>query len=116
MRCPSCQSTKKQYKAGFNRSGSQRYRCGICNRAYTPVPKENRYAAEIRLLAIRMYVEGNSTRAIGRILKISQQSVSNWVNAYADQLPEAIRPKEVRTAELDELYTFIGNKKTKSTS
>ena len=116
MSCPSCHSTKKQYKSGFNRSGSQRYRCGICNRAYTPEPKENGYSSEMRLLALRMYIEGNSTRAIGRILQVSPQSVGNWVSAYVDSLPEAARPKEVQTAELDELYTFIGNKKTKSTS
>ena len=114
MSCPTCQSKQKQYKSGFNRSGSQRYRCGICNRAYTPEPKENGYPVETRLLALRMYLEGNSTRAIGRILKISQQSIANWVNAYASQLPDAVRPKDVHTAELDELYTFIGNKKTKS--
>ena len=71
---------------------------------------------ETRLLALRMYLEGNSTRAIGRILKISQQSIANWVNAYASQLPNAVHPKDVHTAELDELYTFIGNKKTKLTS
>ena len=116
MSCPSCKSERKQYKSGFNRSGSQRYRCGVCKRAYTPEPKENGYPAETRLLAIRMYVEGNSTRAIGRILQVSQQSVANWVNTYASQLPEAVRPEDVHTAELDELYTFIGNKKTKRTS
>ena len=116
MTCPSCQSTEKQYKSGFNRSGSQRYRCGICNRAYTPEPKENGYPIETRMLALRMYVEGNSTHAIGRVLKVSPQSVGNWVSAYAENLPEAVRPQEVETAELDELYTFIGNKKTRSTS
>lgn len=116
MSCPSCQATQKQYKSGFNRSGSQRHRCGVCNRAYTPTPKENGYPVETRLRAVRMYVEGNSTRAIGRILQVNQQSVSNWVSAYAERLPEAIRPKDVHTAELDELYTFVGSKKTKSTS
>lgn len=116
MICPKCQATKKQYKAGFNRSGSQRYRCSICNRAYTLEPKQNGYPPETRMLAIRMYMEGNSTRAIGRILKVSQQSVSNWVSAYVDQLPEARRPEKLHTVELDELYTFIGSKKTKSTS
>jgi transposase len=34
------------------------------------------------MLAIRIYLEGNSRRAIGRILQISQQSVANWVGAY----------------------------------
>jgi len=116
MRCPKCLSRQKQYKAGFHRSRSQRYRCGVCNGSYTPKPKKNGYPSETRMLAIRMYMEGNSTRAIGRILQVSQQSVSNWVNAYAEQLPAAQRPESFHTAELDELYTFIGNKKTGSIS
>ena len=63
----------KQYKAGFNRSGSQHYRCGVCKRAYTPEPNPLGFSAETRMLAIRMYLEGNSQRAIGRILRISPQ-------------------------------------------
>ena len=47
-------------KAGFNHSGSQRYKCGECKRAYTPAAKEKGYAKETRMLALRMYVEGNS--------------------------------------------------------
>ena len=106
----------KQYKAGFNRSGSQRFRCGICQRAYTPEPNPLGYAEETRILAIRMYLEGNSQRAIGRILQVSPQSVANWVGVYVENLPAEQKPKSVHTAELDELYTFIGNKKTGSTS
>ena len=68
------------------------------------------------MLALRMYVEGNSQRAVARILKISQQSVANWINAYVDKLPSAERPENLNVAELDELYTFIGDKKTGSTS
>ena len=68
------------------------------------------------MLAIRMYVEGNSQRSIGRILKISQQSVSNWINAYVEKLPPAERPEKLDIAELDEMYTFIGDKKTEFTS
>ena len=116
MRCPNCQANRKQYKAGFNPSGSQRYRCGECNRVYTPEPKQHGYAEEIRLLAIRMYVEGSSYGSIGRVLKVNPQSVANWVSAYAAKLPKAPLPEKVKKAELDELYTFIGKKKTKSTS
>jgi hypothetical protein len=36
------------------------------------------------------------------------------VKAHAESLPEALLPAEVKTAELDELFTFIGNKKTGS--
>lgn len=68
------------------------------------------------MLALRMYVEGNSQRSIGRILKVSPQSVSNWINAYIAQLPPAPLPQKPRVAELDELYTFLQQKKTRSTS
>ncbi|MBT3190737.1 MAG: helix-turn-helix domain-containing protein [Anaerolineae bacterium] len=68
------------------------------------------------MLALRMYVEGNSQRAIARILKISQQSVANWINAYVDKLQPAEQPKKMNVAELDELYTFVGDKKTGSIS
>jgi transposase len=61
-------------------------------------------------------MEGNSQRAIGRILKVSQQSVANWIDAYVDQLPPAPVPDKPQNAELDELYTFVQQKKTKSTS
>jgi transposase-like protein len=103
-------------KAGFNPSGSQRYKCGECQRAYTPDAKERGYAQETRMLALRMYVEGSSLRSIARILKVSPQSVSNWINAYVSKLPPAPMPNKPQVAELDELYTFLQQKKTKSTS
>lgn len=102
-------------KAGFNHSGSQRYKCGECRRAYTPEAKVKGYSQEARMLALRMYVEGNSQRSIARILRISPQSVSNWINAYEVKLPPAPMPKKPTVAELDELYTFVKQKKTKST-
>lgn len=103
-------------KAGFNHSGSQRNKCGECKRAYTPEAKEHGYPQATRMLALRMYVEGSSQRSIARILKISPQSVSNWINAYVSKLPPAPMPSKPKVAELDELYTFLKQKKTKSMS
>ena len=68
------------------------------------------------MLAIRMYVEGNSYRAVARILKINPQSVVNWVKRYTERLPNAPVPKRPKVAELDELFTYVGQKKTKFTS
>jgi len=82
---------------------------------YTPEPTPKGYPEETRLLAIRMYVEGGSYGSIGRILKVNPQSVANWVSQYTANLPQAPVPDKVKKAELDELYTFIGKKKTKST-
>ena len=114
MRCPNCKSTKRQVKNGLNKSGSQKYLCHECGSVYTPEPKPNGYPDEVRLLAIRMYVEGNSYGSIARILKVNPQSVANWMSHYTAKLPPAPVPHKVNKAELDELYTFIGEKKTKS--
>jgi len=42
------------------------------------------------LLAIRIYLEGNSYRAIARILNVNPQSVVKWVNQYNAKLPAAV--------------------------
>jgi transposase-like protein len=78
---------------------------------YTPEPKGTGYPAEICLLAIRLYVEGNSYGSIGRVLKVNPKSVANWVSAYAAQLLKAPLPEKVKKAELDELFAFVGKKK-----
>jgi transposase-like protein len=116
MKCPKCNSGKRQVKNGLNKSGSQKYLCRACGSVYTPEPHEKGYRAETRLLAIRMYVEGSSYGSIGRVLKVNPQSVANWVSTYTAKLPNAPLPEKVKKAELDELYTFVGRKKTKSMS
>ena len=118
MNCPHCQSEEKQVKVGFNPSGSQRYLCRHCQRKYTPKPNEAGYSESVRRQAVKMYLDGMNQRRIARQLGISQGSVSNWARAYAQQLPEETNQPEtpVDVAELDELFTFVGEKKTKSTS
>jgi transposase len=62
-----------------------------------------------------MYVDGMNLRRIARHLKVNHQSVANWVNTYAEQLPKAPTPDKVTTIEMDELYTFVEHKKTDTT-
>lgn len=51
-------------------------------------------------------------RRIARQLRVNHQTVVNWVNAYAASLPsETALPEEMPVIELDELHSFIGNKK-----
>jgi transposase len=116
--CPYCQRTDEQVKAGRNASGSQRYRCQVCRRKYTPAPNPRGYEESVRRQALQLYVDGLGFRRIGRILGVAHRTVINWVNAHAAQLPDAPpvpdAPSEVN--ELDELFTFVGDKKKKSTS
>jgi transposase-like protein len=116
MRCPECKAEKKQQKDGFTNAGSQRYRCQECGARYTPEKKDRGHPKEVRELAIRMYADGLNFRQIGRHLQVSHTTVMRWVKEHAEKLPEAPVPEEAYTVEMDELYTFIEEKKTGSTS
>lgn len=87
----------------------------LCGCKYTPEKKPHSYDDAFRQKALQLYVDGMNLRRIGRHLGVHHQSVANWVKAHADELPAASVPAEVENAELDELFTFIGDKKTGST-
>ena len=114
-KCPHCDKATRQNKAGKTDAGSQRYRCMHCERKYTPEPKLQGYPESLRKRAAEMYVDGMNLRRIARQLKIHHRTVSLWVTDHAEALPNAPMPEEVRDAEMDELFTFIGEKKTEST-
>lgn len=63
-----------------------------------------------------MYIDGAGLRRTGRQLGVHHQSVANWAKDEAEQLPEAPVPAVVKTAEFDEIFTYIGDKKTGSIS
>lgn len=115
--CPHCNRTDKQVKNGKTTAGSQVYKCKICIRKYVPKPKMLGHSLKTRQQAIRLVLDGNSQRQAARRLGIAPQSVANRLKEYADNLPETLPgpEKPVDVAEQDELFTFIGEKKTKST-
>jgi transposase-like protein len=86
-----------------------------CQRKYTPEPKQQGYPESVRKRAMEMYVDGSNLRRIARHLKVAPQTVAYWVTEVAEALPNAPLPSEVKEAELDEVFTFIGDKKTEST-
>jgi len=115
--CPYCQASDKQVKVGRTEAGSQRFKCKHCQRKYTPDPKPAGYSDAVRQQAVRWYVDGMNFRRIARHLGVHHQTVINWVNAHVATLPATPPlPAEVNVVEQDELYTFIGDKKTKPTS
>lgn len=116
MKCPHCARTDGQLKIGQNPSGSQRYLCKTCRRKYTPEPLPQGYGEALHRQALALYVDGMNLRRIGRTLGITHQTVANWVKAHACTLPEMAPMPDAPhgVAELDELYTFIGEKKNGS--
>ena len=122
LTCPSCGATTKQHRAGKNATGTLRRECRHCGRTYTPEPKRQGHDLSVRRQALQMYVDGTSFRRIARHLSVNPQSVANWVDRAAANLPPPPTPRErreeqtVETLELDELYTFVGQKKRPPTS
>jgi transposase-like protein len=116
--CPHCHRSTQQVKNGRTPAGSQRYLCRVCRRKDTPDPRPQGYGDDLRRQAAQLYVDGMNLRRIARHLGVVHQTVANWVAAQADALPDQPPPPSgaVETAELDELFTFIGQKKTPSTS
>ncbi len=81
IRCPDCGSNWMS-KHGFNQ-GMQRYRCGDCGRRYQPGGAYHRPGPAVKERALRLYLEGGSLSAIGRVLGYSAQAVSQWVKKGA---------------------------------
>lgn len=103
--CPNCHSSERQIKDGRTAAGSQRYRCKLCGRRYTPDPQESGYDEEVRLQALRLYKDGVSLRGVSRILDVNHQSVANWINAYATRLPLNLPASVLEMAILDGIYS-----------
>ena len=122
LSCPSCGWTTKQHRAGTNPSGTARRECRHCGRTYTPAPKPHGYGLALRRAALKMYVDGLNFRRIARHLSVNHQTVINWISAAAANLPPPPTPAArqgepaVEVLELDELYTFVSQKKSKLTS
>jgi transposase-like protein len=76
QQCPHCRCAERQVKSGFNRTGSQRLQCQLCRRQYAPRPNPLGYDDKTREQALRLYLEGNGFRRIGRLLGANHQSVA----------------------------------------
>jgi transposase-like protein len=111
MKCPRCKSNDK-VKNGIIK-GVQRYRCKECEYNFTVEKRSGEYSNDIKRKALQLYLEGLGFRSIGRILSVSNVSVLNWIKEFGKEVKDLQSDdKTVEYAELDEMHSFIGNKKT----
>ncbi len=83
----------------------------FCGCKYTPVKKRHGYDVQIRKQAIRLYGDGMNLRRTARHLGIHHRTKALWVKEHVRHLPETPQPKKIKTAEMDELFTYIDKKK-----
>jgi transposase len=111
MNCPKCNCTEK-VKNGFA-NDIQRYKCKGCGYNYTVNKRSGEYSKETKRKALQLYLEGLGFRSIGRILGVSNVSVLNWIRNFGEKVNELQNDKDpIEFAELDEMHSYIGNKKT----
>ena len=110
MKCPRCGS-ENYCKDGIVQ-GRQRYKCKACNYHYTVTQKSDVKSSDTRRMAFEMYLEGLGFRAIGRLLRISYGTVYQWVKKWGGQLELPARKETIEVVELDELHSYVGQKKT----
>ena len=107
IKCERCGQEEGQLKNGKTKAGSQRYKCNHCGKTYTPVKKERMYPEELKDRAIELYMEGNSGRTVGRLLKISKNMCLRWIRQKAKKIKPKDRSNErVEVIEMDELFSF----------
>ena len=110
MDCPRCCSIN-HCKDGVIK-GLQRHKCKDCKYRYTVEQKSDVKSKETRRMALEMYLEGLGFRAIGRILHISYGTVYQWINRWGKSVELPKRDEEIEVVELDEMHTYVGQKKT----
>jgi len=60
---------------------------------------------------LQLYLEGLGFRSIGRFLGVSHVSVQNWMKKFGQELEDLQSENEISIVEMDEMHTYIGNKK-----
>ncbi|AKB82383.1 Mobile element protein [Methanosarcina barkeri 3] len=60
---------------------------------------------------MQLYLEGLGFRSIGRFLGVSHVSVQNWIKKLGPELEDLKSENEISIVEMDEMHTYIGNKK-----
>lgn len=100
--CPRCSGTQ------FTRSGFvgqlQRYKCKSCDYHYTQ--NDRGVGAEVKRLAVHLYLEGLGYRAISRLTGVSDVAIAKWINPIKESLLP-LRKKKVKVTELHKLEHFF---------
>ena len=95
-------------------AGKQRYHCKECGCNFREGDnRTNDSVATKKALCILLYAMAKgSFRMMGRILGVDHAEVYRWIRAFGESLPEPAVSGDIRHMEFDEMWHFIGLKKT----
>ena len=109
MNCPRCKCS--DYIKNGKVDGRQRYKCSDCGYNYSVELKSSASSASVKRQALQLYLEGLGFRSIGRFLGVSHVSVQKWIKKFGQEIEDLKSENEISIVELDEMHTYISNKK-----
>lgn len=114
--CKRCNSTKT-VKNGIVRD-KPRYKCKECGLNFVEGDARTNDSVVVKkALAVILYSLGKASYGmIGKIFGVSRSLIYRWIAEEARRLPEPTVSGSIREMEFDEMWHFIGSKKTKSGS
>jgi len=108
MNCTKCNSSN-YIKKGL-RNNKQRFYCKDCKSYFQSSYSYKAYKVETNSLLVSLLKEGCSVRGISRVLKISKDTVLSRMLKISNQIKTPYFNKLGCKFEVDEMWTFIGNK------
>ena len=116
--CPNCCSHTVR-KNGSIHTGKQKYQCVSCNKQFVENPQNKIIPEDTKERIRRSLLERVSLEGICRIFGISMPWLLGFMEKTFQSLPENLQPSiiaendefEVLVLEVDELWSFVGNKK-----
>ena len=73
--------------------------------------KSTAFSTSVKRQALQLYLEGLGFRSIGRFLGVSHVSVQKWIKKFGQELEDLKSENEISIVEMDEMHTYISNKK-----
>ncbi len=106
--CPKC-SHDISTRSGIVK-GRQRFKCKACGYHYTVSHRGG--SKDQKRQALELYLEGLGFRSIGRLLNFSHVAVYKWIKKFGEDLEEIKSAKKIEIVEIDEMHSYIFQKKT----
>jgi insertion element IS1 protein InsB len=116
MNCPSCESVNIK-KNGHIHNGKQNYQCKDCGREFVADNQKKIITQAQRELIKKLLLERISLRGICRVMGVSLVWLLAFFREVTSQIPDdlgIVKPlKSKLTIEIDEMWSFVGNKENK---
>ena len=111
--CPKCECAS--YVKNGKAQGRQRYKCKGCGCNFTQAHRHG-VPRLVKMFALLLYLSGLSMNRTAQIVGVSPVSVMNWIKAFGHEFDLPQGYGEVLEVEIDEMWHYLGSKKTSTGS